>query len=209
MLNLDAYLKNPCGTLSIPYWKNKNIVMPDNMRIVHDSAFCVEMLSGYTDEPYFRLLHNLESINTMVPERFLIKTATEKDLSVIVDVINRSYPDISVTLDQVLSFRQHHTYDSSLWILVLDKQTSKVMGCGIAELDPEASEGVLEWIQVLPECRGQGIGQLIVNQLLRRIQGKAKFATVSGKVDNETKPELLYRKCGFSGNDLWHILRKR
>ena len=22
-------------------------------------------------------------------------------------------------------------------------------------------------------------------------------------------PEELYRKCGFSGNDVWHILRKR
>ena len=179
------------------------------MRIVHDSAFCMEMLSDYTDEPYFRLLHNLDGVNTVLPENTQVKTATQDDIPVIVDVINRSYRDISVTMDQVLSFKQHPTYDSSLWILVLDKQTSKVMGCGIAELDPEASEGVLEWIQVLPECRGQGIGQLIVNQLLRRIQGKAKFATVSGKVDNETKPELLYRKCGFSGNDLWHILRKR
>jgi len=209
MLNLDTYLKNPCGTLSIPYWKNKNIVMPDNMRIVHDGEFCAEMLSGYTDEPYFRLLHNLDGVSTVQPENTQVKTATQDDIPVIVDVINRSYRDISVTMDQVLSFWQHPTYDSSLWILVLDKQTSKAMGCGIAELDPEASEGVLEWIQVLPEHRGKGIGQLVVNQLLRRIQGKAKFATVSGKVDNETKPELLYRKCGFCGNDVWHILRKK
>ena len=50
MLNLDAYLKNPCGTLSIPYWKNKNIVIPTNMRIVHDRELCAEMLSDYTDE---------------------------------------------------------------------------------------------------------------------------------------------------------------
>jgi len=36
----------------------------------------------------------------------------------------------------------------------------------------------------------------------------AEFATVSGKVNNATSPEILYRKCGFIGNDIWHILTK-
>ena len=38
------------------------------------------------------------------------------------------------------------------------------------------------------------------------MQGIAEFATVSGKVNNPTNPESLYRKCGFTGNDIWHIL---
>ena len=41
------------------------------------------------------------------------------------------------------------------------------------------------------------------------MKGIADFATVSGKVDNETNPEALYRKCGFVGNDVWHILHKK
>ena len=65
---------------------------------------------------------------------------------------------------------------------------------------------ILEWIQVLPQYRGKKIGQLIVTELLFRMKDVADFATVSGKVDNETNPEALYRKCGFVGNDLWHIL---
>ena len=48
-------------------------------------------------------------------------------------------------------------------------------GCGIADYDSEAKELILEWIQVLPEYRGQKIGQLIVNELLRRMQGIAAF----------------------------------
>ena len=48
----------------------------------------------------------------------------------------------------------------------------------------------------------------IVKELLWRGREYAKFATVSGKVENETKPEALYRKCGFTGNDVWHILHK-
>ena len=39
-------------------------------------------------------------------------------------------------------------------------------------------------------------------------KGVAKFATVSGKVDDCNMPERLYRKCGFVGDDIWHILRK-
>lgn len=38
---------------------------------------------------------------------------------------------------------------------------------------------------------------------------KSDFVTVSGKVDNDTKPEFLYRKCGFTGEDIWHILTKK
>lgn len=48
----------------------------------------------------------------------------------------------------------------------------------------------------------------IVDFLLTQMQDKAKFATVSGKVNNATNPEKLYRKCGFIGNDIWHILIK-
>lgn len=91
---------------------------------------------------------------------------------------------------------------------MIDKISASVVGCGIAELDKELHEGIIEWIQVLPVHRGKGIGQLIVNELLKRMSPKAKFATVSGKVNNETEPDLLYRKCGFAGDDIWHILTK-
>lgn len=47
-----------------------------------------------------------------------------------------------------------------------------------------------------------------LRQLIKRMSKKAEFATVSGKVDNVTKPEMLYRKCGFVGDDIWHILKK-
>ncbi len=60
----------------------------------------------------------------------------------------------------------------------------------------------MEWIQVIQEYRKRNVGTSIVNQLLYRLSFKADFATVSGKVDNKTKPEKLYRKCGFTGNDI-------
>jgi len=47
-----------------------------------------------------------------------------------------------------------------------------------------------------------------VAELLRRMQGKALFVTVSGKCDDPCQPQQLYRACGFTGNSIWHVLRK-
>lgn len=66
----------------------------------------------------------------------------------------------------------------------------------------------MEWIQVLPPFRRRGYGQAVVCELLSRAQGRARFATVSGKVNDPNAPEGLYRKCGFTGNDVWHIITR-
>ncbi|HHV46283.1 MAG TPA: GNAT family N-acetyltransferase [Tissierellia bacterium] len=82
----------------------------------------------------------------------------------------------------------------------------KPVALGIAELDKNVREGSLEWIQVIPEYRRRGLGQAVVNRLLLNFVGKADFVTVSGQVNNDTNPEKLYRKCGFQGNDIWHVI---
>lgn len=209
MISLTEYLKNPCGTLSIPYWKNKNIITPDNIKIVHQNDYCAENFSDYTDEPYFRLIHKLENIEASPLDKFCVKTALPEDIPLIADLINKSYTDLSVSREQIFNLTRLDVYDKNLWIIAYDKENNSAVGCGIADFDSEAKEGVLEWIQVLPEYRGNKIGRLIVNELLCRMVGKADFATVSGKADNVTKPEILYRKCGFTGEDVWHILYRK
>lgn len=205
MIPLNEYLKNPCGTLSIPYWKNKNITAPEHIKIVHQRYYSAEDFPGFADEPYFRLIRRLENIEAFSLDGFYARTAEQEDIPLIVDLINRSYTDISVSHEQIYALTQLDVYDKNLWIIAYDKN-SYAVGCGIADLDSEAKEGVIEWIQVLPEYRGNKIGRLIVCELLRRMVGKADFATVSGKVGSASKPEILYRKCGFAGDDIWHIL---
>lgn len=208
MITLTEYLNNPCGTLSIPYWKAKNIAIPPDMMILHDRDFSADILSEYTDEKYFRLYHSLKDIPEIATDNFEIITATQKDIKTIVQIINNSYTDISVNKELIKGYTQTHVYNENLWIVVKEKATGKYIGCGLADYDKEVKELILEWIQVLPEYRGKKIGQLIVTELLLRMKDIADFATVSGKVDNSTKPEALYRKCGFVGSDVWHILYK-
>lgn len=209
MITLTEYLNNPCGTLSIPYWKAKNITIPLDMRILHDRDFLSDILSEYTDEKFFRLYHSLKDIPEIATDDFEIATATRRDIKTIVQIINDSYTDISVNPELIKSYTQTPVYNENLWIMVKEKATGNFVGCGLADYDTEVKELILEWIQVLPEYRGKKIGQLIVNELLFRMKDVADFATVSGKVDNETNPEALYRKCGFVGNDVWHILHKK
>ncbi len=209
MNTVTEYLNKPSGTLSVPYWKAKNITIPPDMRILHNRDFSSDILSEYTDEKYFRLYHTLKDIPKIATNDFEITTATRKDIKTIVQIINDSYTDISVNLELIKSYTQTPVYNENLWIIVKEKATDKYVGCGLADYDAEAKELVLEWIQLLPEYRGKKIGQLIVTELLFRMKGVADFATVSGKVDNATNPEALYRKCGFVGSDVWHILHKK
>ena len=208
MLTLQSYLNNPCGTASLPYWKQKGIVAPDNMRIVHKRDFSNDMLREYSDEPYFRLYHDLKGISPIPMDGVEIVSAASF-IDEFVRLINASYNDLRVTAEQMESYQRTPVFCADLWLLLKEKETGTIFGGGIADYDREIGELILEWIQVLPEYRQRGYGQLIVNSLLARMQGVAKFATVSGKVNNPTSPEGLYRRCGFMGNNIWHVLTKR
>ena len=138
MNNLTEYLNNPCGTLSIPYWKAKNITIPSDMRILHDRDFSSDILSEYNDDKYFRLYHNLKEIPKILIYDFEITTATKKDIKSIVQIINDSYTDISVNKELINSYTQSPVYNDALWIMVKKKTTGKYVGCGIADYDEEA-----------------------------------------------------------------------
>ena len=205
---IELYRNNPCGVLSIPYWKNKHIEIPQNMRIVHDSRYRKSEFPEYHDEPYFRLQHTLAGIPSITLDGISVISAGQKDIPLFVDVINRSYTDLSVTPEQLAGYTRTEAYCPELWIMAVDDASGCIAGCGIADFDGELREGILEWVQVLPAYRGKRIGSLIVSELLMRMERIADFATVSGKINNPPSPERLYRKCGFAGNDVWHILTK-
>ena len=113
------------------------------------------------------------------------------------------YPSISPDASEVRAWTAHPVFDPGLWIWIIDVAADRPAALGIAEFDPAVSEGSLEWIQVLPRYRGRGLGSALVSELLARLAGRADFTTVSGRIENETHPERLYRRCGFTGDDIW------
>ncbi|MCC8072949.1 MAG: hypothetical protein LIO62_02335 [Clostridiales bacterium] len=132
MVDLESYISQPCRMLSIPYWKSKNIILPNDILIVHDENFSEEYLNEYTDEEYFRIYHPLQVVEETIPEWLLFKTVEEDDMNTVVSIINDSYSDLSVNITQMIGYTQSKVYNRNLWIIVYDKHSTEPIGCGIA-----------------------------------------------------------------------------
>lgn len=207
MIAREQYLANPCRAASIPYWKTKAITIPDGMKILHHEDHSESEYGQYIDEPYFRLIHDLKGLSAPVlPEGFSLRDITMGGFA---DHINTCYDGIGTSEAELRGYTVRPVYDGNLWLAVRDDRTGEIVATGIAELDREIGEGMLEWIQVSENYRGRGLGSYIVSELLWRMKGTARFVTVSGKCNDPADPEGLYRRCGFAGNDVWHILRRR
>ncbi len=181
-----------------------------HMMILHDNFINKFDVSDFLDEEYFKLIHNLKMLDKIeLNRRFSFKTVDiSKECNIVSDIICKCYSDIRVDPKIVFSWTKEKVFDNSLWVLVIDNIKNTPVALGIGECDKENREGSLEWIQVLPKYRRCGVGTALVIYLLERFKEKTNFVTVSGEINNITKPQRLYEKCGFQGNDVWHILKK-
>ena len=206
-MDKQTYLLNPTGASSLCFWKTNSFDIPMHMRVVSDNDFSDSLLNDYTDEPYFKLLHDLTHIDRVaLPEGFVMTQGSTGEFAA---HINAAYEREGVTVEELEQYQARPVYDADLWICIRDISSMKVVASGIAELDRDIREGSLEWIQVSDGYRRLGLGKCTVNELLSRLKGKADFVTVSGRVNNETQPERLYERCGFTNKTLWHILTRK
>jgi ribosomal protein S18 acetylase RimI-like enzyme len=178
-----------------------------NLALIHQDylhAFPSQQFAIRT--PYFRLIHRQNDLKAKVPipSGFsIIEVNIQQESEQVAHLIGQCYQDIYPTVETVTNWSKHPTFDPSLWVWIFDNTKRVPVGLGIAEVDIDILEGSLEWIQVLPSYRGIGLGKVIVQELLSRLGKRVEFTTVSGETDNTTKPESLYRSCGFEGNDVW------
>ena len=203
-MDINDYLRDPCGTLSVPYHKAKALIVPDSVIIVHDRDWCGQYVNY---QRFFRIKHDLKQL---CPIDFEYDTVSiDHQAAQLSQMINASYTheNISVSEQDVLCWKQHETFREDLCVYI-SADNGKMVASGIAEYDETCREGVIEWVQVLPEYRRSGLGKKIVTVLLNRLKSVgAEFATVSGDLDNASEPLELYKKCGFTGDDVWYICR--
>lgn len=203
-MDIKEYLQNPCGMLSIPYWKAKTLAIPDSMRIIH-CRYWNEQHSDF--QRFFRIKHDL---NNLRPIDFDYNTLSiDYQATQLSEMINVSYKheNIVVTEQDILRWKHHETFREDLCVYI-NAENGQMVASGIAEYDETCREGVIEWVQVLPEYRERGMGKKIVDVLLSRLKSiGADFVTVSGNLDNTSKPLKLYKRCGFTGDDIWYICR--
>ena len=205
-MNAEQYLADPCGTSSLPYWKTEQFAVPEGICVYRDDAFSARSIEG-VDEPYFKLMHDLRQVQpAALPAGFRLVSAGVADFA---RHINSCYGAEGLSEAELLAYRRRQTYNPALWLAVADAGNGALAATGIGELDGRIGEGILEWIQVSPAYRRRGLGRFLVCELLRRMQGRAQFATVSGRVNNPDKPFALYTGCGFKNPVIWHVIKTK
>lgn len=83
-----------------------------------------------------------------------------QDIEAVAAFIDQCYEDISPTVETVSSWIDHLVYEPELWLWAVDDLNGERVGLGIAEVDDSVPEASLEWIQVHPDYRRRGLGQL-------------------------------------------------
>ncbi len=159
---------------------------------------------------YFRYCHSMNTLPAInLGQDFdLMEAKPEQQSAQTSDFLNRCYPNMNLDPQTVLGWIRHPTFLPDLWLWIVDLKNNCPAALGIAEFDPEIKEGALEWIQVHPDYRRQGLGKAVVIELLMRLKEIADFTTVSGQVDNPTNPGMLYKSCGFEGEDIWWVFQQ-
>lgn len=204
-MNAEAYLADPCGASSLPFWKTNSFPVPPSVTVLRDDAFAAPE-EGYYDTPYFKLLHPLDKLERPpLPSGYSLVRADTEDFAA---HIAACYAQEGVSAQELEASRRRRVYREDLWIALREDASGRIAATGIAELDGEIREGVLEWIQVSPEHRRRGLGRFVVGELLFRLRSGADFVTVSGRLDSPDHPLALYESCGFHSPVIWHILRK-
>ena len=161
-------------------------------------------------KPYFRIIHRnraIPSVELPLGSR-IVNVNVDTEADAVAELIGKCYDDLHLSAQSVQNWTNHPVFDQNSWIWMIDERKDIPVGLGIAEIDLTILEASLEYIQVLPEYRGRGLGKCIVLELLTRLHGRVEFTTVSGDIKNRTNPEGLYRRCGFRGDDVWWLLRR-
>jgi GNAT superfamily N-acetyltransferase len=176
--------------------------------LVHEAALPIFSQREFVRrQPYFRLSHSGSIRESLCPAGFVLQPVRpETDLDAVVGLLCACYPTFNINIEIVRGWLEHPVYDPELWLWVIDLASGEKAGLGIAERDSQVPEASLEWIQVLPAYRGMGLGKAIVTALVQRASADVRFTTVSGEISNVHQPEKLYRRCGFTGEDVWWLL---
>jgi ribosomal protein S18 acetylase RimI-like enzyme len=113
-------------------------------------------------------------------------------------------------------FREHFMgrsdFDPAGWHMIVRDGEVVAISAGVAGED-SASPGVviggqIEWVGVLPECRGLKLGEAIVVACLNYLAGREVARTVLATQPFRVPAVKLYEKLGFTTFAAWHKYTK-
>ncbi len=127
------------------------------------------------------------------------------EIAAITDHLAQGSPE---SLAHVEDWINSPRFTADLWVWVIDETTQQPVGLALGEFDTRINEAAIEWVQVLPDYQRRGLGKALTFEVLRRIGERAVFTSVAGVVEDRDNPGAFFRRCGFSGNDVWWLLSR-
>jgi GNAT superfamily N-acetyltransferase len=178
--------------------------------VIHQDFLDPPTVAGFsTVTSYYRLIHHGNFVSAAaLPDGYRFAGVVDSPEDVQAFITHIAQGDPSGPLAGLQDWLNNPTFVPDLWLWVVSEATDQPVGLGIGEIDPEHREAVLRWVQVMPGSQGQGIGRVIVHELLTRIGDRAEFTTVSGPVEDRNNPGAFFRQCGFTGDDVWWVLQR-
>ncbi len=159
---------------------------------------------------FLRMIHRCGDLPFRARMRGLSVRPVEAvvELPLVATFLHACYDVPTPGTDEIAGWTLRPVYDPHLWLWAMNHATGKPVGLAIGEIDRMTGEGSVTWLQVLPEQREQGIGALLLQELVCRLEQKTAFVTASWDVRNPCAPEHLFATCGFTGHDLWWLLQR-
>jgi ribosomal protein S18 acetylase RimI-like enzyme len=163
-----------------------------------------------TKEARFRLVHRGSDLplRQTAPGFSVREVDVKTELPLVATILHACCGMPAQGTDELTAWTRRPVFDPHVWLWVLDRKEKRSVAVGIAEVDRLTGEGSLTTVQVLPAFRGRGVGTMLIQELLYRLQQKVSFTTVEGDVRGQDDAERLFRTCGFTGRDVWWVLRR-
>ena len=136
-MRAEEYLKDPCRVSSLPFWKTEQLILPRGVTVIRDDLYIAER-NGGTEEPYFKLVHRLETLcPPKLPDSFRIVPCEPEGFA---RHIRECYAEEGVNADELRACARRPDYDPELWIAVEDETNGRIAASGIADLDARIGE---------------------------------------------------------------------
>ncbi len=161
-------------------------------------------------EAFFRLIHTGSELplHATVPGYAIREVDTATELPLVATILHACYDTPTPGTDEIATWTKRPVFSPHAWLWIIDRKEKHPVALGVAETDRLTGEASIEWIQVLPAFRSLGLGTMLVQELVYRLEQKVTFTTVAGQLKNPCEPEHLFRRCGFTGHDVWWVLHR-
>lgn len=165
-----------------------------------------DQMAGYLVRESHPLLYDFSFNHELeYSEEFLVTDydfAQEQDHMDAAAMLNHCYDADHHTPDELVGWTELPVFDQSLWLWIRNRMSGEAAGLAISTYQAGIRETYLDWIQVLPEYQGRGLGRRLVSETIRRAKDRSDIIRVTGTADR------FYQKCGFSGTESWRIASK-